>query len=63
MNRGRGGSALFGQYRMLPKISRISPDQQGGQGGSAFPDKATHDIDFIDEAVGQCYVPVVKILL
>ena len=29
----------------------------------AFPDKVTPDIDFIDEAVIQCYdVPVVKIL-
>ena len=29
----------------------------------AFPDKVTPDIDVIDEAVVQCYVPVVKILL
>ena len=30
----------------------------------AFPDKVTPDIDFIDEAVVQCYnVPVVKIFL
>ena len=29
----------------------------------AFPDKVTPDIDFIDESVVQCYVPVVKILL
>ena len=29
----------------------------------AFPGKVTPDIDFIDEAVVQCYVPVVKILL
>ena len=29
----------------------------------AFPDKATSDVDFIDESVVQCYVPVVKILL
>ena len=30
----------------------------------AFPDKVTLNIDFIDEAVIQCYdVPVVKILL
>ena len=29
----------------------------------AFPDKATPDIDFIDESVVQCYVLVVKILL
>ena len=29
----------------------------------AFPDRATPDIDFIDESVVQCYVPVVKILL
>ena len=29
----------------------------------AFPDKATPDIDFIDEAVVQCFVPAVKILL
>ena len=29
----------------------------------AFPDKATSDIDFIDESVVQCYVPLVKILL
>ena len=29
----------------------------------AFPDKLTPDIDFIDEAVAQCYdVPVIKIL-
>ena len=28
-----------------------------------FPDKVTPDIDLIDEAVVQCYVPVVKILL
>ena len=28
-----------------------------------FPHKVTPDIDFIDEAVVQCYVPVVKILL
>ena len=29
----------------------------------AFPDKFTPDIDFIDEAVVQCYdAPVVKIL-
>ena len=29
----------------------------------AFPDKLTPDIDFIDEAVVQCYdVPVIKIL-
>ena len=27
-----------------------------------FPDKATPDIDFIDESVVQCYVLVVKIL-
>ena len=30
----------------------------------AVPDKVTRDIDFIDEAVVQCYdVPVLKILL
>ena len=29
----------------------------------AFPEKATPEIDFIDESVVQCYVPVVKILL
>ena len=29
----------------------------------AFPNKVTPDIDFIDEAVVQCDVPVVKILL
>ena len=29
----------------------------------AFPDKFSPDIDFTDEAVGQCAVPVVKILL
>ena len=30
----------------------------------AFPDKVTPDVDFIDEAVVQCYdIPVVKILL
>ena len=29
----------------------------------AFPDKATHDIDFIDQSVVQCWVLVVKILL
>ena len=29
----------------------------------AFPDKFNPDIDFIDEAAVQCYVPVVKILL
>ena len=29
----------------------------------AFPDKITLDIDFIDEAVVPCRVPVVKILL
>ena len=29
----------------------------------AFPDRATPDIDFIDESVVQCYVSVVKILL
>ena len=29
----------------------------------AFPEKVTPDINFIDEAVVQCYVPVVKILL
>ena len=29
----------------------------------AFPDKVTPDIDFIDEVVNQCYVPVVKIVL
>ena len=29
----------------------------------AFPDKVTPDIDFTDEAVVQCYVPLVKILL
>ena len=28
-----------------------------------FPDKITPDIDFTDEAVVQCDVPVVKILL
>ena len=28
----------------------------------AFPDKATSDIDFTDEVVVQCHVPVVKIL-
>ena len=28
-----------------------------------FPDKVAPDIDLIDEAVVQCYVPVVKILL
>ena len=28
-----------------------------------FPDEFTPDIDLIDEAVVQCYVPVVKILL
>ena len=26
----------------------------------AFPDKATSDIDFIDESAVQCYVPVVR---
>ena len=29
----------------------------------AFPDKVTPDIDFIDEVVDQCDVPVVKLLL
>ena len=29
----------------------------------AFPDKVTPDINFTDEIVAQCYVPVVKILL
>ena len=29
----------------------------------AFPGKVTPDIDFTDEAVIQCDVPVVKILL
>ena len=29
----------------------------------AFPDKVTPDIDFTDEAVAQCDVPVVKMLL
>ena len=29
----------------------------------AFSDKATPDIDIIDESIVQCYVPVVKILL
>ena len=29
----------------------------------AFPDKITPYIDFKDEALVQCYVPVVKILL
>ena len=30
----------------------------------AFPDKVTPDVDFIDQAVVQCYdIPVVKILL
>ena len=29
----------------------------------AFPDKVTPDIDFTDETVVQCDVPVVKILL
>ena len=29
----------------------------------AFPDNVTSDIDFTDEAVVQCDVPVVKILL
>ena len=29
----------------------------------AFPDKVNPDIDFIDEAVVQCDLPVVKILL
>ena len=28
-----------------------------------FPDNVTRDIDFTDEAVVQCDVPVVKILL
>ena len=28
-----------------------------------FPDKVTPDIDFIHEAVVQCDVPVVKIIL
>ena len=28
-----------------------------------FPDKVTPDIDFPDEAVVQCDVPVVKVLL
>ena len=28
-----------------------------------FPDKVTSDIDFTDEAVVQCDVPVVKILI
>ena len=29
----------------------------------AFPDKVTPDIDFTDEVVDQCDVPVVKLLL
>ena len=30
----------------------------------AFPDKVTSNVDFIDQAVVQCYdIPVVKILL
>ena len=29
----------------------------------AFPNKVTTDIDFTDEAVTQCNVPVVKIFL
>ena len=28
-----------------------------------FPDQVTPDIDFTDEVVGQCEVPVVKVLL
>ena len=28
----------------------------------SFPEKVTPDIDFIDGAVVQCYVPVVKML-
>ena len=28
-----------------------------------IPDKVTTDIDFMDESIAQCYVPVVKILL
>ena len=28
-----------------------------------LPDKVTNDIDLIGEAVVQCYVPIVKILL
>ena len=41
---------------MLSKYGYLLPP-------GTFPDKATPDIDFIDESVVQCYVPFVKILL
>ena len=41
---------------MVSKYDHLMPP-------GAFPDKVTHDIDFTDEAVVQCDVPVVKILL
>ena len=41
---------------MLPKYGHLMLK-------GAFPDKVNPDIDFVDEAVVQCYVSVVKILL
>ena len=42
---------------MVPKYGRLMLPS------GTFPDKVTPDIDFTDEAVVQCDVPVVKILL
>ena len=47
------------------KVSEIMVSKYGHLllPSGAFPDKVTIDIDFTDEAVVQCDVPVVKILL
>ena len=41
---------------MVSKYEHLNPSV-------GFPDKVTPDIDFTDEAVVQCHVSVVKILL
>ena len=46
------------------KVSKIMVSKYGHlMLPGAFPDKITPDIDFTDEAVVQCDIPVIKILL
>ena len=65
--RGGGGGKIFGGlfWKKVPFLANIErcPKFLEPALTRAFPDNVTPGTDFTDEAVGQCYVPVVKILL
>ena len=67
---GGGGGRNFGAFfsKKVPFLAfwptlNAALDFSNMPWPGAFPEKVTPDINFIDEAVVQCYVPVVKILL